>query len=187
MSSHAPPRDRQDGSCAQAAEQRRSSRPGRPSNRGGTLGFLWRIRVRPQLLLEPRRPILDLASGAPAQRVGNLDDKVPSSTQGALMDVVFACAEGNPHPPVSGSTPLTAKILPFISRERQLFKRGVQAAGRFRAVANGLVAANGPQHARWQTDTLQSRYEDAEWAKRHGPIAAGARVLIFSSNGPGEF
>ena len=49
-------------------------------------------------------------------------------------------------------------------------------------VIKKYVAADGPVGAQWQKESAEDAVWDAEWTKRHGPVAGGARILPWSRN-----
>jgi hypothetical protein len=50
-------------------------------------------------------------------------------------------------------------------------------------VVKKYVAFDGPKHAQWQKESAEDAVWDAEWNKRHGPVAGGARILRWRHEG----
>lgn len=70
---------------------------------------------------------------------------------------------------------MPAQIFQFISRKDLLARRGARNFGRFMSVSKGFTPHNGLTHLQWQAEQRDDQRHDVVWAKRHGPVAGGAR------------
>jgi hypothetical protein len=72
---------------------------------------------------------------------------------------------------------MLAKILPFVSRSKQLRVRGQRNYSRYMLVTKGFVAGDSLERAQWQKESAQESKWDADWNRRHGAVPGGASVL----------
>ena len=78
----------------------------------------------------------------------------------------------------------TATLLTFLSRADLLELRRRRSYNRYMMVAKGFVAADGPEQAGWQRESAEDCGRDAEWNRRHGPVAGGATILRWRHHEP---
>ena len=72
------------------------------------------------------------------------------------------------------------RVVTFVSRAEQLRLRGQRNYDRYMLFTKGFVERDSPERVQWQRESVEDSLRDAEWNRRHGPGAGGAKVLVFA-------
>lgn len=75
---------------------------------------------------------------------------------------------------------MAAQTLRFVPRADQLRLRGQRNYSRYMLIVKGFVAGDRLERAQRQKEYAEEARLDAEWNRRHGPGAGGAKVLVFA-------
>ena len=74
---------------------------------------------------------------------------------------------------------MAAHILPFVSRIQLLMRRGARNYGRWMMKVKNHVEPGSAECRQWEEEAFAEKKADADWTKRHGPVAEGATVARF--------